>query len=305
MNQTNEKEDKMAKGFSLHIGLNRVDSDHYNGWSGPLRACEADAQDMQQIAQENGYDTKLLLTNQATRNKVTQHIQQASETLEAGDIFFVSYSGHGGQVPDFNGDEEDGMDETWCLFDGQLIDDELSGFWAKFSAGVRILVLSDSCHSGTVTREAIAMAATSTNLNQPEETSNYRFMPSAVALRTYRANKAMYKHIADAVSGTNAEIKATVRLISGCQDNQYSQNGVFNGLFTGTLLGVWNEGKFQGNYQRFHKKIVEKMPSDQTPNLFVYGADDPEYANQRPFEINAEPSANDAPSAPTNLSIKT
>jgi metacaspase-1 len=197
------------------------------------------------------------------------------------------------------------MDETWCLFDGQLIDDELSGFWAKFLAGVRILVLSDSCHSGTVTREAIAMAATSTNLNQPEETSNYRFMPSAVALRTYRANKAMYKHIADAVSGTNAEIKATVRLISGCQDNQYSQDGVFNGLFTGTLLGVWNEGKFQGNYQRFHKKIVEKMPSDQTPNLFVYGADDPEYANQRPFEINAEPSANDAPSAPTNLSIKT
>jgi hypothetical protein len=42
------------------------------------------------------------------------------------------------------------MDETWCLYDGQLLDDELHGAWEKFQAGVRILVFSDSCHSGTV-----------------------------------------------------------------------------------------------------------------------------------------------------------
>jgi len=36
----------MAKGIALHIGLNSVDPHKYEGWSGPLSACEADANDM-------------------------------------------------------------------------------------------------------------------------------------------------------------------------------------------------------------------------------------------------------------------
>ena len=75
--------------------------------------------------------------------------------LEAGDIFFVTYSGHGGQVPDLNDeDETDGSDETWLAYDRQIVDDELYELWAKFKPGVRILVLSDSCHSGSVNKRS-------------------------------------------------------------------------------------------------------------------------------------------------------
>ncbi|MDP9071378.1 MAG: caspase family protein, partial [Actinomycetota bacterium] len=35
-----------VRGMSLHIGLNRVDPDGYNGWSGDLAGCENDARDM-------------------------------------------------------------------------------------------------------------------------------------------------------------------------------------------------------------------------------------------------------------------
>ena len=49
----------------------------------------------------------------------------AAKALKPGDLFFLTYSGHGGQVPDVTGDEDDKQDETWCLYDGQLIDDEL------------------------------------------------------------------------------------------------------------------------------------------------------------------------------------
>src|SRR5678815_3771458 len=82
-------------------------------------------------------------------------MRKAAKLLAAGDLYFLSYSGHGGQVPDVTGEEDDKKDETWCLFDGQLIDDELYYELSRFGEGVRILVLSDSCHSGTVTREAV------------------------------------------------------------------------------------------------------------------------------------------------------
>lgn len=290
----------MAKGISLHIGLNRVDPNHYHGWSGLLRACEFDAQDMKAIAENNNFESKALLTDQATRTSVINHIESASQHLEPGDIFLVTYSGHGGQVPDQNGDEEDGLDETWCLYDGQLIDDELHELWAKFKSKVRILVLSDSCHSGTVTRAAISMAASPDDEAPLEESK--RFMPFPIALRTYRANKSMYDEIADSIPEVKSNVKATVRLISGCQDNQFSYDGAHNGRFTGTLIGVWNEGTFKGDYERFHKKIIERMPPNQTPNLFIIGADNPEFASQKPFQIDPAPLS--PPSAPTNLTIK-
>ena len=61
----------------------------------------------------------------------------------------LSDSGHGGQVPDKNDDEPDAQDETWCLYDGELLDDETYSLLSELSEGVRILVFSDSCHSGT------------------------------------------------------------------------------------------------------------------------------------------------------------
>ena len=94
----------------------------------------------------------LLLTKKATRANVLAAMRAAAKTLQAGDLLFLTYSGHGGQVPDVTGEEDDKQDETWCLYDGQLIDDELYLELSRFAAGVRILVLSDSCHSGTVTR---------------------------------------------------------------------------------------------------------------------------------------------------------
>src|SRR4029453_12860588 len=142
----------MAQGIALHIGLNSVDPQKYEGWSGPLNACEADANDMADLAHTQGFATTKLLTKKATRDAVLKGIADAAKKLKSADIFFLTYSGHGGQAPDLNGDEPDGKDETWCLYDGELIDDELYSSWGAFAAGVRILLLSDSCHSGSVSK---------------------------------------------------------------------------------------------------------------------------------------------------------
>ncbi len=137
---------------SLHIGLDSVSPAAYAGWSGALAACEFDANDMAALARSRGMVPLVLLTKKATRAAVLAGLRRAASTLKGGDFFFLSFSGHGGQIPDPSGDEADKLDETWCLFDGQLIDDELYVELARFAAGVRVLVLSDSCHSGTVTR---------------------------------------------------------------------------------------------------------------------------------------------------------
>ena len=57
----------MPKSVSLHIGLNSVDPNHYQGWDGALSACEFDANDMEAIAK--AVDVKQrqkLLTAEAT-----------------------------------------------------------------------------------------------------------------------------------------------------------------------------------------------------------------------------------------------
>lgn len=278
----------MATGYALSIGLNAVDPDHYAGWSGVLNACEADARDMMGIADGQGFKGTMLLTKAATRKSVVTGITSAAGKLKKGDIFLLTYSGHGGQVPDTNGDESDAQDETWCLYDGEFIDDELDALLAKFAAGVRILVFSDSCHSGTVTREAFLRG---TPYEYPRDATGapmkYRFMPPEVALRTYRENKKFYTQLARPFAGVKPAlaVKASVILFSGCQDNQTSADGIYNGLFTSNLLRVWNNGRFKGDYTRFHRDILRRMPPDQSPNLYRTGAADPVFLAQRPFTI--------------------
>ena len=298
------KKTPKARGLSLHIGLNSVSPAHYGGWTGDLSACEFDAKDMAALATGRGMKATVLLTKNGTRAKVLAALRAAAKTLASGDLFFLSFSGHGGQVPDVSGEEADKLDETWCLYDGQLIDDELYLELGKFATGVRILVLSDSCHSGTVVRAGPPGGVPVL----PEMRS--KMMPPSVALRTYEAHKAFYDKLqrdvakAEAAAGGKAEpdevlatlsvnarltkiaqrFKARAILISGCQDNQSSYDGAHNGAFTARLLTVWNSGRFEGNYASFHATIKAGMPAVQTPNLFTLGPV-ATFLKQAPFSV--------------------
>lgn len=274
----------MARGISLHIGLNAVDPSHYSGWDGRLRACEADAEDMQRIAKACGYETHLALTDKATSAAVLKAFADASRQLSSGDVFLLSYSGHGGQVPDVNGDETDGMDETWCLFDRMMLDDELYRCWSEFQPGVRVFVLSDSCHSGTVARMYMDRGIQAEMFGKDAPT--FRAIPPEIAEKTYGEHTIFYDSIQWANSrGDDQPVKASVILISGCQDNQTSADGLQNGLFTGTLKKVWNEGAFKGDAYSFCRDIVRLMPPSQTPNYYTVGAPNPEFEAAKPFEL--------------------
>ncbi len=278
----------MATGLALTIGLNAVDPEHYGGWSGELNACEADAEDMAEIAKSQKFKVTTLLTKDATREQVADNAKNAARTLKSGDIFMLSYSGHGGQLPDLNDDEPDGQDETWCLYNGELVDDEIYALLGDFAQGVRILVFADSCHSGTSIKMAnfrgkVDLLSSNVDTNGVK----YRCMPDNIVGRTYRLNKGFYDKILkdEKLRESEDTVKASALLISGCKDEQLSADGQFNGLFTSQLLKVWKHSLFKGNYKKFHKAIVKLMPPDQTPNYYRVGPKDPKFEKQKPFMI--------------------
>jgi len=88
----------MAKGLSLHIGLNRVDPKQYEDWDGKLNACENDARSMQELAEGLGYATTVLLTKEATAANVKAAIRKLAKATEPGDVVLDPFCGCGTAV---------------------------------------------------------------------------------------------------------------------------------------------------------------------------------------------------------------
>ena len=272
------------KAISIHIGLNKVDPAHY-GSEARLYGCLNDARDMAALAKSTGFKPQApLLDEKATAANIKAAILKAAGALAAGDSLLVTYSGHGSQVPDANiGDDADHNDETWCLYDRMLLDDELAALWAKFKRGVCITVLSDSCHSGTVTRlpDFLPPGATAT-------TRRPRLLPKECQRTAIEDQGEVYRKIQLKYGRKSSiRISAAVILISGCQDDETSLDGDGNGLFTGALLEIWNAGTFAGNLNQLKTGIRAKIKGSQNPNYSRIGGLDSQFTAApalRPFK---------------------
>ncbi|MGW3012141.1 caspase family protein [Streptomyces sp. NPDC001219] len=283
----------MATGRSLHLGLNRVDAAKYGGWDGELVACENDAHAMARLAGDAGFDATLLLTAEGTVRRMTAELRTAAKALRSGDILLFTYSGHGGQIPDTAGSDEepDAFDETLVLYDREFLDDELHREFSRFAEGVRILALLDCCHSGTgievrevLSPEAMEEQFQTRDPGRIEHTA--RLMPVVRQHEIYQRDKEFYQEIQrDLAAHKRHTGEADALLISACQDNQLASDGEINGKFTGTLLDVWNGGTFRGDHRSFHRDIVRNMPPTQSPNLHVSGRPGEAFLAQRPFTV--------------------
>lgn len=299
-----------ARGMSLHIGLNTVDPAHYDGWDGLLKACEADAHAMNRLAEAEGFEPTILLTPDGTRANVVGEIERAAAELKAGDMFLFTISAHGGRIPDFNQDEDhDGdekMDETLCLFDFQLADDELYMLWTKFRPGVRVLVVPDTCHSGSMVRLGPTAPATLFGRSMTVSPS-VRTMPLHIEERVWRANEAVYREASRSYSALkesvltsplSSPIRASVLNLGACMDTQFAMDGAHHGAFTGALLEVWDEGRFRGDYRAFRDAIDAGIGSpSQTPQLFEQLLREPNFVVDKPFTLQSGSASSGRPPA--------
>ena len=60
---------------------------------------------MKAIAQSRRFEPRILLSETATSDRVLRELRACVARLEPEDILFLSYSGHGSQVPDEDHDE--------------------------------------------------------------------------------------------------------------------------------------------------------------------------------------------------------
>jgi len=254
---------------SLHIGIN-----DYPGTNMDLKGCVNDALDWRGALMQRGFDDQTqMLDSAATKKAMVALISDIVDKTGKNDIAVITYSGHGTWVPDQDGDEADGRDEALCPHDMNdngdvLTDDELYEIFGSRKRGARIIFVSDSCHSGSVTRMGLRaddpFAGESWNFQQT------KFMPPGMYLNPDQLLLA--KRVEKAV--VQSKVRAATVLLAGCKDTEYSYDAWFNGKPNGALtyIALWCLNKMTPNstYWDWYKAIRQYLPHThypQTPQL--------------------------------------
>ncbi|HMT25056.1 MAG TPA: caspase family protein [Microthrixaceae bacterium] len=136
-----------------------VGIDRYTVPGAGLQGCVADALAWRELLVErSGVDAADIVTltdEQATGQAVRDAVGALIRASAPGDTAVLVIASHGSWKVDRGGDEADRYDETICPHDcdrGQIGDDELGRLLDRAVDGVRLTVVVDACHSGTVTR---------------------------------------------------------------------------------------------------------------------------------------------------------
>jgi hypothetical protein len=222
------------------IGIN-----NYPGTANDLQGCINDANDWAALLLGFGFSVNTILDAQATRQNVKAALGDLVGATGAGDVVVFTYSGHGTQVFDISGDEGDTYDEAIYVYDGTVLDDELRDIIKNINPQATLVVISDSCFSGTVTRIA-------------PEAGKPRYMPP-VAMP---ARNVVKQHF------LLPEASMPEILISGCTDSEYSYDAEFNGRPNGAMsalaIRVIKENP-QATYNEFYANLRKLLPSSTYP----------------------------------------
>lgn len=247
---------------SVHIGINTY-------YGAPLAGCVNDAQDWFGVARDRGFDqASLILDGDATKANMMEAMRAAIAPAKYGDLVLVTYSGHGSWIPDMDGDEPDGRDEVLVPHDydsgGVISDDDLLTLFASRARGVRLVLVSDSCHSGSVNRLA-------PSLNPKRGGIRY------LAPETFLPTRALGR--ARQVEGLSPRGKSrgVSVLLSGCRDTEYSYDAWFgprpNGAFSRVAIDELQRTPW--TYREWMQLVSLRLPSQDYPQTpFLTGTSD-------------------------------
>ncbi len=148
----------LAENRALLIGVGAFQSPDVSA----LPGIDKDIAMMADLAKRMGVAAPTrLLDKDATRANILAAMRRTlTEGVGADDVVLIYYSGHGTQVKDSDGDEDDGGDEVIVAHDaafgetsvrGVISDDEIAAL-LKLSPSRNIMLVVDACNSGTIDR---------------------------------------------------------------------------------------------------------------------------------------------------------
>lgn len=253
--------------IAVNVGINKYPNPKNN-----LRGCVNDAQGWVNILKRrfNFDDVTMIRDRTATVYNVISTLKAKLQKCKSGDTFVFTNSSHGTSIKDKSGDEKDKRDEAICLYDGLLIDDQFRNILSKVPKGLNIIIISDSCHSGTVTRATLMAASGLIDIRPLEDYQKPRYLPpeeDRFAISGLPVNKKIF------AAGLSQEGMNEV-LLTGCQSHEYSYDAYFKGKFYGALtyncLEILKRSKRDITYNQFYNLVRKRLPSkryDQSPQL--------------------------------------
>ena len=255
-----------AEKYALMVAI----EDYSKVGASSLPGCITDQKDLKMILETNfGFPSAnitVLSNGEATKAKVLAALDELVSKAKPGDAVVVYYSGHGGQVPDLNDDDEtiDNLDEALITVDFNpkdpdtwLLDDHLRASLSRLKTK-RALVLLDACHSGTGTRDISI-------INKRAEFGFEKMLGRG------RVDQSPIE------TGLKADAPSTHVLISGCDATELSAMGEYDGkprsLFTTALIrtlprmSTANLRQFNEALHQEMEKIHPEAASRQHPQL--------------------------------------
>lgn len=194
---------------------------------------------------------------------------------QPGDAFFFHFSGHGGQVEDKSGDEDDGYDETILPCDyntaGQIIDDDLHTLLVKpLVEGARLTAVMDCCHSGTGMDLPFVHKAKGPKMPKDPKLKEQKKLMKQYKKQGYKVkvekdksskapkvNKKMAKRAAE-ISKTLIS-RGTVVGLSGCADHQTSADTSYQGQAQGAMSAALIHVLTANNFTLTYDSLLYKM----------------------------------------------
>lgn len=250
----------MAK-RAVCIGIN-----DYPGSYNDLSGCVNDANDWAELLRDDfgfGGNVTLLTDANATKDNILSALGDLVTSAKGEDVVVFSYSGHGTWVYDQGErDESDNRDEAICAYDGTVLDDELRGIIRGVGRDAHLTIISDSCHSGTVTR-AMLERAYNTDKGAAESAPKPRYMPLADDIDAVRTHLLPIRRRFLYPESDMPEV-----LLTGCNATEYSYdayiNGRHNGAMTAMAISLIKSNPTQ-TYREFHKKLRQLLPTSRYP----------------------------------------
>lgn len=240
-----------------------------------LKGCVNDARQWASLLTDHfdfpSSDVRVMTDSEATKANVLGGLKDLLAGAGFGDVLVFTNSSHGSQIPEAGGDEPT-YDEVLCPYDikeNAVSDDELRELFTGLPRGVKLSVISDSCHSGTVTRALLVDNIP--GLSMPDD-RRVRFLNPAL----FRGGPILSDPMGAKPRARMAYPQASMEhvLLSGCLDSEYSYDAVIEGGYNGAMtfhaIKAITEADYKITYRELSDLLtpmLEKAGYQQHPQL--------------------------------------